>query len=697
MPPRKRFEPVQSRKTVAGTAAPGVLLETTDGSQLVLPVEAWPYFKAELHKAPENEILDARLRQRLRQLYKGLQKLVRVPANEVKHNFALKDPAQADSVLKGRYFPEWAYCPITRRFQHLTHWRAAWNAAGPTPPPYSKQRDDDNFNPPQSTVARKASPAMVRNQGLEQVRFVLAGSNGEVADVPWPRWVFAQQPERLSIQLANGQRMQALVLDFERKLPPDFHLRYTVQERAGDLNGILLSAHTADNKPIKDDQGQPYRANLGGLYSLRISRADLVRQGLLFGQNGRAGTPASGDEFILFRPIIRSSNSAYYGNSLDSLFIPTPLAQCATDVVDELRRLHSKYAKRFEPHELAQELMEMLPQDRQQYVSADYITRLIAADFQFTAEVNDASEQLHRQAEFDYFAAQETQSYKDPRTSRIEMRFARVATVPLTGLAAVTRVDKLKVITVQPSYTRLTPLPADAVLRADAYSQEQPDVPSSYEQGALPRKQYVSTKGLEADVLPAYENFGEGIFLRFDSHQIQHWERQPAVQRQLLRIEDNYRQSWQAEEGHAPTAGHVLMHTFSHLLMRELEFRCGYQLTALKERLYSGASMQGLLIYTVAGAAGSYGGLVSLTDDDQLKSIIESALLRATDCASDPICWDTDEQGQGVGGLNMAACASCALLPETSCEEFNSLLDRRLVVDPAFGYFKDAMHQEVAD
>jgi hypothetical protein len=45
--------------------------------------------------------------------------------------------------------------------------------------------------------------------------------------------------------------------------------------------------------------------------------------------------------------------------------------------------------------------------------------------------------------------------------------------------------------------------------------------------------------------------------------------------------------------------------------------------------------------------------------------------------------------GQGVGGLNMAACYSCSLLPETSCEEFNSFLDRGLLIDIDNGFFKD--------
>lgn len=39
--------------------------------------------------------------------------------------------------------------------------------------------------------------------------------------------------------------------------------------------------------------------------------------------------------------------------------------------------------------------------------------------------------------------------------------------------------------------------------------------------------------------------------------------------------------------------------------------------------------------------------------------------------------------------LNGSACYGCALLPETSCENSNRLLDRRLLFDEEFGFFKE--------
>jgi hypothetical protein len=52
-------------------------------------------------------------------------------------------------------------------------------------------------------------------------------------------------------------------------------------------------------------------------------------------------------------------------------------------------------------------------------------------------------------------------------------------------------------------------------------------------------------------------------------------------------------------------------------------------------------------------------------------------------CSADPVCSET--AGQGLGGLNRAACHACTLVPETSCVLANSLLDRRFLVDENWG------------
>jgi hypothetical protein len=104
--------------------------------------------------------------------------------------------------------------------------------------------------------------------------------------------------------------------------------------------------------------------------------------------------------------------------------------------------------------------------------------------------------------------------------------------------------------------------------------------------------------------------------------------------------------------------------------------------------------MAGLLIYTAAGdSEGTMGGLVRMARPDNLRSVFDSAIADARWCSTDPVCMDAGEKGQGPGSCNLAACHGCALLPETSCEEFNRFLDRGLVIgtfaDPTLGYFSD--------
>ncbi len=89
------------------------------------------------------------------------------------------------------------------------------------------------------------------------------------------------------------------------------------------------------------------------------------------------------------------------------------------------------------------------------------------------------------------------------------------------------------------------------------------------------------------------------------------------------------------------------------------------------------------------------GGLVRMARPDNLRSVFASAIGDARWCSTDPVCMDAGEKGQGPDSCNLAACHGCALLPETSCEEFNRFLDRGLVIgtfdDPGLGYFSDLL------
>ena len=147
----------------------------------------------------------------------------------------------------------------------------------------------------------------------------------------------------------------------------------------------------------------------------------------------------------------------------------------------------------------------------------------------------------------------------------------------------------------------------------------------------------------DSEWMPAVEAYGEGILIEVDVENI------VADDRELF------------------------VHTFCHIVMKELEFQCGYPLTSLKEKIYidNNNGHAGFLIYTVAGSEGSYGGLVSLTNSDKIVNLIERGCKRAKDCPNDPICINEAEHH----------CYACLDLPETSCCQFNKNLDRKLFLD----------------
>ena len=99
--------------------------------------------------------------------------------------------------------------------------------------------------------------------------------------------------------------------------------------------------------------------------------------------------------------------------------------------------------------------------------------------------------------------------------------------------------------------------------------------------------------------------------------------------------------------------------------------------------------MAGILIYTAAGdSEGTMGGLVRLAGPESFGRILVNALEEAHWCSGDPVCREAARSGgQGPDSLNLAACHSCALLPETSCEHFNKFLDRSVLVDRCVSVF----------
>jgi hypothetical protein len=195
--------------------------------------------------------------------------------------------------------------------------------------------------------------------------------------------------------------------------------------------------------------------------------------------------------------------------------------------------------------------------------------------------------------------------------------------------------------------------------------------------------------GDDKEFLPAIEVFGEGFFITFKEELVRGWEEKAAVQQRHLILRDRARK---ADLRWLPpvTARYLMLHSMAHLLLRSTAFDAGYPVSALQERIYAtdpegGPSMAGILIYTAAGdSEGTLGGLVRMGEFHRLQKLMTNAVIDAQWCSLDPVCGESTSQGPA--GLSLAACHACTLLPETSCQAGNRLLDRQLVIDPQFGF-----------
>lgn len=139
---------------------------------------------------------------------------------------------------------------------------------------------------------------------------------------------------------------------------------------------------------------------------------------------------------------------------------------------------------------------------------------------------------------------------------------------------------------------------------------------------------------------------------------------------------------------------YYLIHTLSHLLIKELSMSSGYSSSSLRERIYysdeDGQEMYGILIYTSSSdSEGTLGGLVKQGVPEKFFELLTAALEKAKWCSFDPVCIESNSQGRE--SLNAAACHACSLISETSCEKMNVFLDRSVLIgsieEPYLGFF----------
>lgn len=174
------------------------------------------------------------------------------------------------------------------------------------------------------------------------------------------------------------------------------------------------------------------------------------------------------------------------------------------------------------------------------------------------------------------------------------------------------------------------------------------------------------------------KNFGKTNYGRSVEYK---WLAIPSVKALSRRYEECYEEFCNAKGwtlNVKRNATYVLMHTFAHLLIKQMSMTSGYSSSAIRERIYFSEKMTGILLYTgSADKEGSLGGLVELGNIGKLVPLMKDAFQEALLCTNDPECMSNAPAGNNLNG---AACHSCCMISETACENGNRMLDRGLVV-----------------
>ena len=628
------FEQIQTRKAISAYGGVGSIFETRDGSITIQPFDKWPFFQKVKNDFEEHNLIqDKRFKNRISKYFKNLEYLVKVPVNNLMFGYRL---ANGFSLLSAKYFPEWFYCNSCKKFDKFSKWKYNWNNNVDT-------NDKENFFPPKCHKCYKNKSKKGKFYDLEQVRFILTAPSGDMIDIPWDKWSLLNKTQKERKESNDDSEISLSNIS----VPSDLELEYKTSDKLDDLKGIWIIAKNGKGEQINF-------STLSGLFNLRMKIEELISN--------------TSKKNILFKPVIRTSNSVYYPNILSSIYLPS---------TDELNEKTIDLIKEYTVDGFnVEQILKILNKSHHKQFEIFTIQRLIDNDFNERNVDISKTENEYRYDEYKFITSREKEKIDD------QLIFEKTDNSFFQNklIKSIYKMDKIKITSVQTSYTRQEPISPDLFLKNDSeITDKQNNI----------QKKFTSTYGVNTKYLPAIESYGEGIFFEFDNEQLEKWLiNYPQVTTRINTIIENHLESdSNLNKKLEITPKLILIHTFSHLIIKELEYLAGYPATSIQERLYidEELKMQGVLIYTIAGSEGSYGGLTSICDNEKIGNLIQSAIIRANDCATDPICYHSS--GQGVGNQNLSACFNCTLLPETSCEMFNSFLDRRILIDKDYGYF----------
>lgn len=580
-------------------------------------------------------------------------------------------------------FPKW-FTSSKSELKHINEWHKLWmreeftrdgkNYHGHNdgrPEYFAPPRDPHGVTHVKHYKSRLNDPYVYKM--LTPVPLVLICPNGHISDIPWNKFFCAKLDgmkldDEKGFDLfnyphnghCNGQDHDLKWIVNRNQSESWGTLKCTRCGKTVSLSGIMnIKPHCIGEKPWEPEQGYPWRS------SREIC--------------GTAADPT------IMRVAMVTSNSIYYALTQSSLYVPIDwTSQNRVQLQGDANKLLAEIERRYS--NICRDHPEMTKDDfmcsidlssfaRENYYNVtDEECEAIKNEFLGISNEVDVLK-TYRLEEYNVFVNNDRTPSQDKKFEFHDIDLNAIESQSLREkFLKIKQVPMLAITSTQLGFSRVNmPLP---IIENGQVTYPTEKIRPIY-----------SGNINDVRVLPANQVYGEGLFFAFDNEKVKNWADSNHLEEYYtsnLESGNMYAFLYQEMEMYG-RAKFYLLHTFSHLIMKELEFKCGYPTASLSERLYYSDEMCGVLIYTADGAEGSMGGLVWQGQPHLIEETILSALQRATDCSSDPMCWENSD------GLNKAACFSCAMVSETSCEHGNTGLDRRALVDPIFGFFKDLL------
>ena len=482
------------------------------------------------------------------------------------------------------------------------------------------------------------------NKGIVPSRFIAACINGHLEDFPYRWWVHKGDFSECQMD-DRGDR-----------------LRISFSDETGGLESIVVTCTKCGKS--RSMAGSMGRDALKG-YQCRGKRPWI---GMKATHNDPIPCTAP------LRGLQRGASNVYFSQTASALTIPPLSSRLQQEIGNQWDGLSSVLDANPEETTLKTVIKGMFYQLLQ---SGHYSIEDIVREIRKRHD-EDTDEEYTKQELFeDEYQVFCLGNYEQPDDYQFRIQSTDVPEVLTPFIEDVIMVKRLREVLALRGFRRISPeKPENGDERFYGYHLEEDCVPLS----ETPLNWY-----------PGIEMLGEGIFIKLREDVLTAWEaaNEDYYEPMKKRLEASNLEC----ENFSPR--YVLLHTLSHLLIRQLSVECGYSGASIKERIYStypdsNLKMSGILLYTSSSDSdGSLGGLVRNALPETFERIFRNLLQEASWCSSDPIC--IESKAQGYDSLNYAACHACTLLPETSCEMRNCLLDRGAVVgsilDRTRGFF----------